>query len=236
MLDNLVQEHGRLVTSLPVLEPRAFVDRGVGEPQDVELLCDTLWIDTSRGVYALTWRGWITVDHPAQEGRIVVGMARSGEPLRFSDIDRTARPSPTRTPVDTPSPSTPNEFFRAMTAIVPSERSGGQQPTSSPGKSDAAPPWLQRFHPGDAGKSASAPPRGPSPSSTSEGMPTSSPGLTPQVAAPPPLIRPAVSLDPIAPPLVNSPWAGGAPPRVIAAAPLPPLAMDSAPAPRPPRW
>ncbi len=57
VLENLHQEHPRLVTALPGIRPRAGVERRGAPPVELPLTADTLWIDTNRGVCTVTWRG-----------------------------------------------------------------------------------------------------------------------------------------------------------------------------------
>ncbi len=59
---------------------------------------DTLWIDTDRSLCTLTWRGQLAIEHPAARGRILVGTAKVGRPLSWSEVEaewrRTRAPSP----------------------------------------------------------------------------------------------------------------------------------------------
>ncbi len=54
------------------------------------MTCDTLWIDTDRSMCTLTWRGQITLDHPAMEGRVVVAMEMIGRQLAWSTVEELA--------------------------------------------------------------------------------------------------------------------------------------------------
>ncbi|MCC6554246.1 MAG: DUF2169 domain-containing protein [Polyangiaceae bacterium] len=80
VLEGLHPEHGRLVTNLPGLRPRATVERPGRAPEDVTLACDTLWIDTDRGLAALVWRGQLALAHPAEPGRVVVSTLGAAAP------------------------------------------------------------------------------------------------------------------------------------------------------------
>ncbi|MCK6587103.1 MAG: DUF2169 domain-containing protein [Polyangiaceae bacterium] len=71
VLENLHRDHARLVTSLPGVRPRATAERG-GRLEEIELLCDTLWIDTDRATCTLVWRGRIGLRAPDEAGRIMV--------------------------------------------------------------------------------------------------------------------------------------------------------------------
>lgn len=72
VLENLHPEHGRLVTNLPGMTPRAVLDRATGEREEVRLSADTLWIDTDRGTCSVVWRGRIALRHATEAGRIAV--------------------------------------------------------------------------------------------------------------------------------------------------------------------
>ena len=74
VLQNLHAEHARLVTSLPGISPRAAVIRAGMPGQDLRLRCDTLAIDTDRGVCNLVWRGQVPLARPDEAGRVTVTM------------------------------------------------------------------------------------------------------------------------------------------------------------------
>ena len=94
VLENLHPDHARLVTSLPGIEPRVFVERGPGAPHELALRCDTLWIDTDRAICTRCWRGQVPLDR-AHEGasgleplrRLVVASAMLGQRLAWSDVE-----------------------------------------------------------------------------------------------------------------------------------------------------
>ena len=97
VLENLHPEHARLVTSLPGLEPRAFVDRGMGNVSELAMTADTLWIDTDRSLCTLTFRAQMALGEKP-DGRVVIAMETLGRPLAWSDVEpatrHTARPPP----------------------------------------------------------------------------------------------------------------------------------------------
>lgn len=72
MLENLHADHARLVTRLAPVEPRAVVVRAAGSAV-VRLRCDTLWIDTDRGVCSLVWRGQVMLARPDEAGQVTIG-------------------------------------------------------------------------------------------------------------------------------------------------------------------
>lgn len=72
-LEGLHPEHARLVTRLPGLLPRATVEReGVAGAQPIRMRCDTLSVDTDRGVCHLVWRGQVALTRPDERGRVMI--------------------------------------------------------------------------------------------------------------------------------------------------------------------
>ena len=110
VLENLHPEHARLATSLPGAQPRAFVERRGAAPQELSLICDTLWIDTDRGVCTLTWRAQVPLEHPMQQGRVLIAMAEPGQRLSWSDVERLAATAPEEPETE---PATPRGQRRA---------------------------------------------------------------------------------------------------------------------------
>ena len=88
ILENLHPQHPRLLTSLPGVRPRAFIDRRGAAPQELAMAADTLWIDTDRSLCTLTWRTRVAVEGPTQSGRVVIGMEMVGQRLTFADLER----------------------------------------------------------------------------------------------------------------------------------------------------
>lgn len=86
VLENLHAEHPRLVTKLPGVAPHVFVDLPGHEPWDLPLVADTLWIDTSRAICTLTWRGQLALEGPEAPGRVVVALAEPGQPPTWAAI------------------------------------------------------------------------------------------------------------------------------------------------------
>ena len=89
ILENLHPEHARLVTNLPGVSPRAFVDRRGAPPQELSFVCDTMWIDTDRAICTLTWRAQVPIEHPAQPGRVLIA-SEHGQRLAWADVERMA--------------------------------------------------------------------------------------------------------------------------------------------------
>lgn len=89
-LENLHTLVASLSTRLAPVTPAAMVDQGSG-PQPMRLRCDTLIIDTDRGLAMLVWRGHVPVDHPEHPGRVVVTASTgSAPPATTSPADRAA--------------------------------------------------------------------------------------------------------------------------------------------------
>lgn len=87
LLEHLHPEHPHLITSLPGIHPRAFVERSrAGAAEELELSCDTLWIDTDRSIATLTWRGQVPVDGPNAPGRVLVAMETPDEQVTWAEV------------------------------------------------------------------------------------------------------------------------------------------------------
>jgi uncharacterized protein YjbI with pentapeptide repeats len=78
VLENLHPEYARLTTRLRWAPPRAVVERN-GVVQELPLRCDTLSIDTDRGVCNLVWRGQVSLRRPDEAGRVVILAETPGE-------------------------------------------------------------------------------------------------------------------------------------------------------------
>ena len=75
VLEYLHPEFERLVTSLSGPSPLAVVERAGAAPQTLFLCCDTLSIDTDRGVCSLVWRGQLRLRAHDEAGRVVIAGA-----------------------------------------------------------------------------------------------------------------------------------------------------------------
>jgi hypothetical protein len=113
VLENLHLDHARLVTSLPGVQPRAFVDVPGREPAELALLADTLWIDTARGICTLTWRGQLAIERPDQPGRVLVGSEERGSELSWPMIARLAEAALDQTASLGPGPVSPEPSPRS---------------------------------------------------------------------------------------------------------------------------
>lgn len=77
-LENLHPELPRLSTRLEPFVPQATVYRASGTEQ-LKLRCDTLVIDTDRGLAMLVWRAHVLLDEQSQAGRVVVSSPGSND-------------------------------------------------------------------------------------------------------------------------------------------------------------
>jgi hypothetical protein len=150
VLENLHPEHPRLVTNLPGLTPRAFVERRGAAPQEVQLVADTLWIDTDRAICTVTWRAQIPLEHPAQPGRVLVALAQPGQRLTWAEVERLAAehaPDVSEDAVEVGAPAAPPLAVLQASpprdgahAPAPSPSSGGYPPPASPTLGGYPPP------------------------------------------------------------------------------------------------
>lgn len=70
-LECLHPRFAHLSTRLAPVMPTVMADHGSGA-QPLQLRCDTLVIDTDRGLAMLVWRAHVLLDHPDRPGRVVV--------------------------------------------------------------------------------------------------------------------------------------------------------------------
>jgi len=91
ILENLHPELPRLETRLPALRVKLFRRPPRSESSlEVPTRCDTLWIDTDRGLAMLLWRGAVLVEGAGDDsvGRLVVTAELEGERVGPADVDR----------------------------------------------------------------------------------------------------------------------------------------------------
>jgi hypothetical protein len=89
VLENLHPEHARLVTTLPGIRPRAFVEIVGAAPRELAMVGDTLWINTDSALCTLTWRARVPLEGAG--GRVFVAMETPGQQLSWEDVDRQRR-------------------------------------------------------------------------------------------------------------------------------------------------
>ena len=94
VLENLSPKYPRLETRLPTVRPKAFLvpgelDRGI----EIALRCDTVWIDTDRGLLTLSWRGFLVVQSAQEEalGALVVAAESKGREIGYKQIAKLFR-------------------------------------------------------------------------------------------------------------------------------------------------
>lgn len=87
VLDYLHPDHPHLVTSLPGQHPQAFVVRPGKPVTELALKADTLWIDTDRSICTLTYRAQIELEHPAEQGHIIMALAQPGQRLSWAAVN-----------------------------------------------------------------------------------------------------------------------------------------------------
>jgi hypothetical protein len=93
VLENLHPRHARLETRIPAVRPKAFLVDARGKATEIALRCDTVWIDTDRGMMALTWRGLTGVEtgDAASLGTLVVAIETKGKEIRYKLIENLFR-------------------------------------------------------------------------------------------------------------------------------------------------
>jgi hypothetical protein len=213
LLENLHPEHPRLVTSLPGVEPRAFVERPGSAPRELSMTCDTLWIDTDRGICALTWRAQIPLSRPQEAGRVVIAKGEIGQRLAWAEVEMLLRSRAAGAPAVSEAREA-REVPQSAAVATPERRRlrGTQEPPMQDIPLAALPFQRPAAESGAIGVPASARPS----------YPPAPPASAGAVPAPPPLVRPAPVSGPSAPASAASPWASGGP-RPLDVTPAEPL-------------
>jgi hypothetical protein len=91
VLEHLHPDHATLATRLPGLVPRAFVDRHRAGPSPVEMIADTVWIDTDRRKLCVVWRGEAPLAGRDEPGRVLVAMTNAREPVSYEQMSELHR-------------------------------------------------------------------------------------------------------------------------------------------------
>ncbi len=248
VLENLHPSQPRLVTSLPGQRPRATLER-LGKTQDVFLRCDTLWIDSDRGLCTLTWRGQVALEDPREAGRVVVTLEPPAPPVSLSGrlpTESNITEEGGRTPMAVPSRATTTitaalsdsrdlPFAQQLAALREEAKAAASGGLPFAGGAPAPPP-------SSSGTSAplGLPPMAPSfkappPSGAAQAFQTLPPsGVAPSFHAPPLAVAPSfgaapssplnASTSPSAPPTFNAPPIASYPPSPSFNAPAPPAA------------
>jgi hypothetical protein len=198
VLENLHPMEPRLVTRLPGLQPGAQLEPRGGPARPLQMRCDTLTIDTERGVCTLVWRGHVPIGHPDEQGRVVVTLGKA----------------PAAAPAVAPQAKNPSGTLDVADIL---NRPGGPAlpfaQGAPPVRREEPPAWPAAGLPFQQGAPPPAPPVQPSaPPPVEDVRAATVHSATPPVAAP----RPEA---PSAPPVENSPWASGGR-RLFEAAPV----------------
>ena len=128
VLEHLHPDIPRLITALPGIAPRAFVER---TRQEIQLICDTLLIDTDRLTCTVSWRGQLDLSEQEPSPRVVVEVEQDGEPLEPPETmfneqthDHGAAPRPVA--------PAPVALSRAKAHTLPFRRLEGMAPGAEP--------------------------------------------------------------------------------------------------------
>jgi hypothetical protein len=139
-LENLHPRFARLSTRLAPVTPVVTVDKGAGA-EPLRMRCDTLVIDTDRGLAILVWRGHALISRPDEGGRVIVtsGAAPAASPPASRPASRPASP-----PAAPPAPAhklsedsgtiLPAAFI-ASSAVLPFSSPPPSRPPPSPSPS-----------------------------------------------------------------------------------------------------
>jgi hypothetical protein len=212
VLQNLHPEHHRLVTSLPGVRPKVFAEKRGEAPEEVAMRCDTLSIDTRRGLCTLVWRGHVPLAGREQRGRVLVAMEERGQRVGWADVVRMAG-GRGGGGVEPAVGGEEDVTGRVVAAFTPPEALMTMPVRSELVRREATP-----FPETADGRSG----EGVGPAARNDDALPFAPARPGGGAAPPEvqraapvapssLVRAPVSSEPIAPPVVASPWAGGAP-------------------------
>lgn len=117
VLEHLHPRFPRLVTHLAAVTP-CVVASLAGVEQNVPVVCDTLVIDSDRGLAFLVWRGQVPLSHPQQEGVVFVSAAPIGASVAGTVVGAYV-------PASAPLPFQ-RAGARAASAARPSQRGGAR--------------------------------------------------------------------------------------------------------------
>jgi hypothetical protein len=91
-LEHMHPKEQRLVCHLPGLRPIAYVQAG-GAVREATMRADSLWIDTTRSIFTVTWRGRVDLARADEPGRVHVAMERPGEKPTWAEVQQLYRAS-----------------------------------------------------------------------------------------------------------------------------------------------
>lgn len=86
VLEHLHPQHPRLVTRLPGILPRATIDRPSAAPAPLDLVADTLWIDSDQLQCSVLYRGYVVLESAHQPGHVIIDKVHSGSRSRIANI------------------------------------------------------------------------------------------------------------------------------------------------------
>ncbi|AUX39726.1 hypothetical protein SOCE26_011210 [Sorangium cellulosum] len=171
LLESLHAGHARLVTRLPGIVPRAVVQRTGIPAQQVRLRCDTLSIDTDRGLCHLVWRGQVALARADEPGLVTISQdvqdvegtttmtaampaMTPALPFREAALD-----SWTAAVMTSPAPRRPQRWEDDGTGTLPAVHAAslGALPFTGPVDQQAPPSGLPFIDVGDAPPFATAP-------------------------------------------------------------------------------
>ncbi|MDI3290146.1 DUF2169 domain-containing protein [Polyangium sp. 15x6] len=240
-LTNLHPHTPQLSTRLLLIKPRALVQKS-GAPADLRFRCDTLFIDTNRGICSLTWRGTVPLSAPNEDGCVVVTTEESDRQLSGPGAPGTVQldwRSSQQAAVSPALPFAPGDSADAL-SVEDTTSLSGEPLRVDPG---AALPFVKAPL-AVVGAALPAPPPAPPPSRPPSSVPPPAPALhfdpppasrppppdmvPPGLPAAPPMIGPLATVRAAAPPELAAPLEIAAPP-----APPPPAPVEIAPEPLP---
>ncbi|EYF05087.1 DUF2169 family type VI secretion system accessory protein [Chondromyces apiculatus] len=220
VLEGLHPHFPRLTTRLRLVTPRAQVERKGVSDKDVQLRCDTLAIDTNRGVCSLTWRGWVPLASAEEPGRVVVTCVMGASPPLAAE--------PPRKDDDrgegTVALSAARSAGAALVPVLPFVESLTGT-TASPGAASAGPKPQDSAPPPRMSGLPFVESRPPAPLPAAESRPPAPPPAANRPAAPPP---PAASRPAAPPPAAESRPAAPPPPAASRPAAPPPSPSKNA--------
>jgi hypothetical protein len=192
LLENLHPEHPRLATALPGLRPLASVTQGAA-PRELVMRCDTLVIDSDRGLCTTTWRAQVPLARPDEPGEVRVGL-----PGSTAAAPRGPVVADTTMPIDLSAP-----LFEIKLERPPAIPFGGKRASAPPSSS---PPASSAFAGSTLEVDATAKLHE-IPLTPFQGRPRSAPPSTPVPPSVPPIPQAPPPVVPKAAAPAASPWA-----------------------------
>jgi hypothetical protein len=122
LLDNLHPRSPLLSVRMPTVTPKVFhVDPTTGQRREVPFRIDTLWIDTDREVFVVSWRGVIGIASPAVAGigRVLVAGHPQGQTVTFEEVEGVIRAGSTGAPFTLAPPASTPQVAAAPIAGAP---------------------------------------------------------------------------------------------------------------------